>query len=86
MTGKIQPDSIDPKAADVFSRGALQLTYTLLRKKDAQLALTIRNITGGYPQSKQPSQNNNQYNDYFRVDIDSLQVRAVVENLGPVKK
>jgi len=37
----------------IFSRGSLKLTFDLIRKKNPQLALTIRNISNGIPQTNQ---------------------------------
>jgi len=67
--------------ADVFSRGSLQLTFTLLRKKHPKLALAIRNIQGQEPLPKNSDETDSKNSDLFVVDIDSMQVRAVVEAL-----
>lgn len=66
---------------DVFSRGSLKLTYDMVRSKNAQLALTVRNITGGEPLPRQDQDSDSKYADYFRVELDSFQVRAIVEAL-----
>jgi len=65
----------------VFSRGSLKLTYDLLRYKNPQLALNVRNIAGGKPIPKSASQPDNKHADFFRVTLDSFQVRAIVEGL-----
>ncbi|MEH6405236.1 MAG: hypothetical protein V7750_17815 [Sneathiella sp.] len=67
--------------ADVFSRGSLNLTYELIRKKDAELALTVRNISHEDPINVNSDPDKNRNSDFFRVALDSFQVRAVVENL-----
>lgn len=67
---------------DVFSRGSLKLTFDLLRKKQPQLALTIRNIANGEPLPKEDGENEGRNSDHFKVEIDSYQVRAVVETLA----
>ncbi len=69
------------KAADIFSRGSLKLTYDLIRPQNALLALNVRNIIGGEPLLKEASQQNNPHSDYFRVTLDSFQVRSIVEAL-----
>ena len=66
---------------DVFSRGSLKLTYDIIRSKNAQLALTVRNIIGGEPLPREDDGADSKYADYFRVELDSFQVRAVVEGL-----
>ncbi|MBT5229254.1 MAG: hypothetical protein HOM11_03145 [Methylococcales bacterium] len=71
-----EPSPNDP---DVFSRGSLMLTFSLVRKIDPQLALNVRNITGGVPLPKLSAQPDNKNADFFKVELDSYQVRAVVE-------
>ncbi len=70
--------STDP---DIFSRGGLKLTYDLIRQDNAQLALDVRNIIGGRPLPNDSSLRDIKNADHFRVDLDSLQVRAIVEAL-----
>jgi hypothetical protein len=65
----------------IFSRGSLKLTYDLLRKVNPSLALTVRNITSLSPLPKLEGDVNNEITDCFLVDLDSFQVRAVVESL-----
>ena len=67
--------------ADVFSRGSLNLTYELLRRKDAGLALIVHNLSHGDPLPKDIAAPDNKNSDYFQVGLDSFQVRAIVENL-----
>lgn len=67
--------------ADIFSRGGLKLTYDIIRKENAQLALNVRNIIGGEPLPGDPNHQDNKNADHFRVDLNSLQVRAIVETL-----
>lgn len=65
----------------IFSRGSLKLTYDLLRKSSPALALTIRNITSSEPLPKLEGDIDNPLTDCFLLDLDSFQVRAVVEGL-----
>jgi hypothetical protein len=67
---------------DVFSRGSIQMTFELLRKSNPRLALAVRNIAGGEPLSKDfDDPLNDKNSDYFRVEMDSKEVREVVEEL-----
>lgn len=68
-------------SADVFSRGSLTLTYELLRKAHPQLALTVRNISQSEPLPDKSADKDNKHTDCFRVELESLQVREVVEAL-----
>ncbi len=65
----------------VFSRGSLKLTYDLLRNVNPALALVIRNITSLSPLPKLEGDVDNAITDCFLIDLDSFQVRAVVEGL-----
>jgi len=65
----------------IFSRGSLKLTYDLLRKVNPSLALSVRNITSLSPLPKLEGDVNNEITDCFLIDLDSFQVRAVVEGL-----
>lgn len=65
----------------IFSRGSLKLTYDLLRKENPGLALTIRNIIATEPLTKLDGDVDNPLTDCFLIDLDSFQVRAVVEGL-----
>ena len=67
--------------ASVFSRGGLIHTFDLVRKKNPQLALDIRNITAGTPLPKPETLIDNKHTDYFTVNLSSFQVRAIVEIL-----
>jgi hypothetical protein len=69
------------KPVDVFSRGSLKLTYDALRKINPMLALQVRNIIQGEPLAKPEHDTSNRHADYFNVELDSFQVRAVVEGL-----
>ena len=69
------------QAPDIFSRGSLAHTFDLVRKKDPLLALNVRNITGGIPLPKSEVQPDNKHTDFFKVELDSFQVRAIVEAL-----
>ncbi len=75
------PSSYSISEADVFSRGSLNFTYELLRKTDAELALTIRNIIHNDPLPKDTGEIDNKNSDHFRVGLDSFQIRAIVEGL-----
>lgn len=79
-------ESYDPCDADVFSRGSLKLTFDSIRKVNPALALQVRNITSGTPLPKQAAQNDSEHADYFRVSLDSFQVRAVVEALMEIQQ
>ena len=65
----------------VFSRGSLKLTYDLLRNVNPSLALAVRNITSLTPMPKLVGDVDNIITDCFLVDLDSFQVRAIVEGL-----
>lgn len=65
----------------IFSRGSLKLTYDLLRKGNPALALRIRNITSTVPLSKLDGDVDNPLTDCFLIDLDSFEIRAVVEGL-----
>ena len=75
------PDDNIGEEPDVFSRGSLNLTYEIIRKKDAELALTVRNISHEDPINADSEAAGNKNSDFFRVELNSFQVRAVVENL-----
>ena len=79
----MQPDKPTSITQDpyIFSRGSLVHTFDLIRKKDPQLALIIRNFTCGTPLPKLEVQPDNKHTDFFKVELDSLQVRAIVEAL-----
>jgi len=70
----------------LFSRASLDMSYNLLRKKDPQLALTIRNILFNQPVDKKSEQPDNKNTDSFLVDLDTFAVRKVVETLMEVLK
>lgn len=74
-------NAVDDKPVDVFSRGCLKLTYDVLRPINPMLALQVRNIIHGEPLPKTELDENNEHSDYFKVTLDSFQVRAVVEGL-----
>ena len=79
----MQTDKPTPitRGPNIFSRGSLTHTFELIRKKDPQLALNVRNITGGTPLPKSEEQPDNKHTDFFEVELDSFQVRAIVEAL-----
>ena len=69
---------------NAFSRASLDISYNLLRKKEPQLALTIRNILFQQPLEKSQQQIDNKTTDQFLVSLDSFQVRKIVETLMEV--
>ena len=66
---------------NVFSRASLDISYNLLRHKEPQLALTIRNILFQTPVEKRPDQIDIKHTDNFKVSLDTFQVRKIVETL-----
>jgi len=75
------PVSTQIDDADVFSRGSLKLTYDLLRKQNPALALQVRNISQGVTINSEALASANKNAEHFRVHLEPLQVRAVVEGL-----
>lgn len=69
------------ESKNTFSRASLDMSYNLLRKKEPQLALTIRNILFQPPLEKKSNQPRNKNSDTFNVSLDTLQVRKIVETL-----
>ena len=65
----------------IFSRASLDMSYNLLRSKEPQLALTVRNILFQTPVDKLPEQAKNRNTDHFKVTLDTFQVRKIVETL-----
>ncbi len=57
------------------------MTYHLLRKKNARMALAVRNIIAGEP-LVEDSPLDGEHSDRFRVKLDSSQVLAIVESLS----
>jgi hypothetical protein len=74
---------MDPSnEVDVFSRGSIQITFEFLRKRNPRLALAVRNLAGGEPLAKDYEERLDDKNtDHFRVELDSHDVREVVEEL-----
>jgi len=70
----------------VFSRASLDISYNLLRKKEPQLALTIRNILFQKPVDKKQDQIESKTTDHFKVELDSFQIRSILEALMEVLK
>ncbi len=64
--------------ADVFSRGALEITSQMTRKQRPSLALKIQNILGFKPLEKPRSFPENKNADYFIVDIELVDLREIV--------
>jgi len=65
----------------VFSRGSLQLTAKILKKHAPSLALQVQNILGQPVLPKPDGANDNRMSDCFECNLDSFQVRAVVETM-----
>ncbi len=65
----------------IFSRASLQLSFDLVRKKSPQLALDVRDITGGDSLPRASEDGDGPNGDNFRVGLGLLQVRAVVQGL-----
>lgn len=66
----------------IFSRGSLKLTYDLLRHQSPSLALVVRNITSLQPLPKLEGDVDSSITDCFLVDLEPMQIRAVVESLS----
>ena len=64
-----------------FSRASLDISYNLLRQKEPQLSLTIRNILFQQPEQKNSEQLDNKNTDNFVVELDTHSVRKIVETL-----
>ena len=64
-----------------FSRASLEISYNLLRQKEPQLSLTIRNILFQQPEQKNSEQLDNKNTDNFVVELDTHSVRKIVETL-----
>ncbi len=82
MTDSMTHSSKHP--ADVFNRSVLDMSFTLLRTKDPKLALIVRNILFQEIAEKNGSSPRNKHSDTFIVNLDSFQVRAIVEVLNEV--
>lgn len=65
---------------DVFSRGALELTFRLLRPKQPTLALQVRN-TLGHEEARLEEAPNIPIADHFYVDLEALEVGRIVSAL-----
>ncbi len=65
----------------IFSRGSLKLTFDLLRTTNPSLALIVRNIISLPPLPKLEGDVNSQITDCFLIELDSVQVSAIVEAL-----
>ena len=75
------PTNRNSADAAVFNRGAINMTFELIRPINPSLALTVRNILSTPPLPKPASEIDNKLSDQFRIDLDSFQVRYVVEAL-----
>lgn len=60
------------------------MSFTLLRNKEPTLALLIRNILFNVAVTKSKDSPDNKNADSFKVNLNSFQVRAIVENLNDV--
>ncbi len=72
------------KSADVFNRSVIDMSFTLLRTKNPKLALNVRNILFQDILQKNGSIPSNKHTDTFIVNLDSFQVRAIIEILSEV--
>jgi len=72
------------KPADEFNRGVLDMTFTMLRDKDPKLALLIRNNLFNVAVIKSNDTPDNKNADTFKINLDSFQVRAIVEHLNEI--
>ena len=64
-----------------FSRGSVQLTSRILKKRSPSLALEVQNILGQKVVSNSKGANDSRIADCFECHLDSFQVRSVVEQL-----
>jgi hypothetical protein len=76
--------TVKNKSPDEFNRSVLDMSFTLLRNKEPKLALLIRNILFHDIEAKAEDLPQNKNSDVFKIDLDSFQVRAIVENLHEV--
>jgi len=78
MANRNHSDENDPT---IFSRGALKLTFELIRPINPTVALTVRNILATTPLPKSVDDLDNEHSDRFKVILASFEVRQVVEAL-----
>ena len=65
----------------ILSRATLDITYKLLRNHEPQLALTIRNILFEPAIENKPEQIDNKHTDNFHINLNTFEVRKIVETL-----
>lgn len=69
-------------SADVFSRGALELTFKLLRKNNPRLSLEIQNqLQGVRASTNDQSTTTSSDTDHFQMTLDASTVGKVVDAL-----
>ena len=78
--------SVDTPASerpDVFSRGALELTFKLLRKQNPRLALDVQNQLQGLASLKEVTEQAppRKPSDHFHITLDPQTIGKVVEAL-----
>ena len=66
---------------NVFSRGSLNLTFDLIRRQEPTLALKLRNLTQLTPLDLPEFDSENKNSHHFVVNLNSHEVRTIVETL-----
>ncbi|PAJ74030.1 hypothetical protein CJF42_12845 [Pseudoalteromonas sp. NBT06-2] len=75
--GLVPPQYMDA----IFNRGSLELTYTLIKSKEPEIALELTRILGNNPICSRQFRADNIHQESFYVSLNSRQVRCVVEVL-----
>lgn len=75
--GLVPPQYMDA----IFNRGSLELTYSLIKSKEPEIALELTRILGNNPICSRQFRADNIYQESFYVSLNSRQVRCVVEVL-----
>ena len=72
-----------PDRPDVFSRGALELTFKLLRKQNPRLALDVQNQLQGLATLREVTEQvpARKVSDHFHITLDAQTIGKVVEAL-----
>ena len=76
-------DTPTPDRPDVFSRGALELTFKLLRKQNPRLALDVQNQLQGLATLREITEQvaPRKTSDHFHITLDAHTIGKVVEAL-----
>ncbi|BFM16988.1 hypothetical protein R50073_31710 [Maricurvus nonylphenolicus] len=74
-------DSICIQRPDIFSRGALDLTFRLLRKNNPSLALEVRNILAGETVPLEDAAHYSPQGDHFFITMPAQRIGCVVKAL-----